>query len=84
MFRKPSQEILQIIANNIKSFRQSQNLSQEEFAEKAGIHRTYVGSVERCEKNLSLSTLELLSKTLEVSVSQLLQPIEFKNDKKSN
>lgn len=84
MFRKPSQEILQIIADNIKSFRKSQNLSQEEFAEKAGIHRTYVGGVERCEKNLSLSTLEILSKTLEVSVSQLLQPIEFKNDKKSN
>lgn len=84
MFRKPSQEILNIISNNVKSFRLSNSLSQEEFAERAGIHRTYVGGIERCEKNLSLSTLEVLSKTLEVSVSQLLQPLEFKNDKQSD
>lgn len=84
MFRKPTQEILQIISTNIRNYRLSQSLSQEEFAESSGLHRTYVGSIERCEKNLSLSTLEVLSKTLGVSVSQLLQPIEFKNDRQSD
>lgn len=48
----------QILAENLRNFRKSQELSQEELAAKCDLHRTYVGSVERCERNVTLSTLE--------------------------
>lgn len=50
------------------------NLSQEELADKCELHRTYIGSIEREERNVTLSTLECLSEALGVSVSELLTP----------
>jgi DNA-binding Xre family transcriptional regulator len=73
--RSPSIEIVSILAENIRHLRKVKNISQEELADLCGIHRTYVGSVERCERNVTLSTLELLSTALEVSVVQLLTPM---------
>ncbi|GFO72843.1 XRE family transcriptional regulator, regulator of sulfur utilization [Bathymodiolus japonicus methanotrophic gill symbiont] len=70
--RKPSQEITQILADNIRTFRKSKHLSQEELADMCELHRTYIGSVERGERNVTLSTLEALSTTLGVSVPELL------------
>ncbi len=48
------------------------NLSQEELADKCGLHRTYVGAVERGERNVTLSSLEVLSLALNVDVPTLL------------
>ena len=45
-----------------------------------GLHRTYVGSVERGERNVTLSTLEAFSAVLEVSVSELLAEREGEDD----
>jgi len=70
--RKPSLEILKILAENIRTLRKERNLSQEEFAEVCGLHRTYIGSVERGERNVTLSTLEAFSTALCVSVPELL------------
>ena len=70
--RKASLAILSILAENIRTLRQKKNLSQEEFAEVCGLHRTYVGSVERGERNVTLSTLEAFSTALCVSVPELL------------
>lgn len=70
--RKPSQEITQILADNIRTFRKSKHLSQEELADMCELHRTYIGSVERGERNVTLSTLEVLSITFGVSVPELL------------
>lgn len=72
--RKPSQELVEILAENIKSYRRSKNLSQEKFAEICELHRTYIGSVERGERNVSLSTLEVFASVLGVSVPDLLTP----------
>jgi transcriptional regulator with XRE-family HTH domain len=70
--RKPSEQLTQILADNIRFFRIQRGLSQEELAEICGVHRTYVGSVERGERNVTLSTLEIFASALNMSVPQLL------------
>jgi len=70
--RKPSKRLVRILSENIRRFRRDRGLSQEELSELCGLHRTYVGSVERAERNVTLSTLEAFSSALGVSVPQLL------------
>ena len=70
--RKPSSPLTATLAANIRAFRDANNLSQEAFADKCGLHRTYIGSVERGERNVTLSTLEVFAAVIGVSVSQLL------------
>lgn len=72
MPRTPSLSLRSILAENIRTFRKLRGISQEEMADMCGLHRTYIGSVERKERNVTLSTLEVISKTLGVSVSELL------------
>lgn len=72
--RKPSRSIIATLAENIRRMRHERGLSQEELADICGLHRTYVGSVERGERNVTLSSLELLAKALGVSVVDLLTP----------
>lgn len=79
--REASENIKTILAENIRSYRHSKGLSQEEMAEKCGLHRTYIGSVERGERNVTLSTLEVLASTLGVSVPQLLSKSEYAENK---
>ena len=71
--RKPSSKLAMGLAKNIKVLRSKLKLSQEELAERCGLHRTYVGSVERAERNVTLSSLETLAKALNVSVVDLLK-----------
>jgi len=68
----PSPSLRAILAENLRKFRKTQGYSQEELAGHCELHRTYIGSVEREERNVSLSTLEVLSKALGVSVPELL------------
>lgn len=70
--RKPSTALVRTLAENIRKLRKDNNISQEELADMCGLHRTYVGSVERSERNVTLSTLEAFSAALGVSVSDLL------------
>jgi transcriptional regulator with XRE-family HTH domain len=70
--RKPSKQLVRILSDNIRSLRRERGLSQEELSELCGLHRTYVGSVERGERNVTLSSLEAFSNALGVSVPQLL------------
>ena len=81
--RTASENIRTILAENLRNLRRSQNLSQDELAVKCGLHRTYIGSVERCERNVTLSSLEMLAAALGVSVPELLSKKEKteKNDK---
>ena len=53
----------------------TQGLVTEEFAAISGLHRTYIGAVERGEKNLTISTLHTLAKTLDTSIAQLFRGI---------
>jgi transcriptional regulator with XRE-family HTH domain len=61
-----------ILADNIRTFRKLKGLSQEGLADMCNLHRTYVGSVERGERNVTLSTLEAIAEVLGVSVPKLL------------
>jgi len=70
--RVPSKKLRQVLASNIRSFRRKKKLSQEELAAMCDLHRTYVGSVERGERNVTLSTLEAFSSALGVSVIDML------------
>ncbi len=62
-----------VISANVKKRRLQMGLSQEEFADLCGYHRTYIGSIERCERNITVSTLEALAVTLEVDAAELLR-----------
>jgi len=61
-----------ILAGNIRAHRHRKKVSQDEFADRCGLHRTYIGSVERCERNVTLATLELLAGAVGCSVPELL------------
>ncbi len=65
-------ELRKIIASNIRQYRNRHNLSQEKFAQICELHRTYIGSIERAEKNITLKTLCTLASVLEISVPELL------------
>ncbi|MDT3309707.1 helix-turn-helix domain-containing protein [Shewanella vaxholmensis] len=62
----------EILARNLKDMRGKLGLSQEALADMAGLHRTYVGSVERAERNISIDNIERLAKALNVHTSSLL------------
>lgn len=78
--RVPSKKLKQVLAINIRSYRHKENLSQEELAAMCNLHRTYVGSVERGERNVTLSTLEAFSSALGISVIDLLSERGIKDD----
>jgi transcriptional regulator with XRE-family HTH domain len=69
----PQHKILKSLGNNIRHYRLEKGLSQEELAEISRLHRTYVGSVERGERNISLLNLEKIAKALGVSPIDLLK-----------
>jgi transcriptional regulator with XRE-family HTH domain len=68
----------QILAANLRRLRKDIDLSQEALADRAGLHRTFVGSVERAERNISLDNVERLAKALGVTMSQLLAEVPRK------
>jgi transcriptional regulator with XRE-family HTH domain len=57
---------------NLRKTRVDKGISQEALAELAGLHRTYVSSVERGERNVTLATVEKLARALGVSMSKLM------------
>jgi transcriptional regulator with XRE-family HTH domain len=68
-----SEPILRLFGTNVQKFRKERNLSQEKLAELAGVHRTYIGMIERAEKNITLCNIEKIAKALGVEMSDLLK-----------
>ena len=60
----------------VKARREELELTQEELAEKAKIHRTYLSDIERGSRNLSLINIEKLAAALSLSISELFQQVE--------
>jgi len=63
-------------ARAVRRRREALGLSQEAFADKIGLHRTYVGSVERGERNVSLSNLQRIADGLDTALSVLINEAE--------
>ncbi len=63
------------LGNKIKELRTYKKYSQESFADKIGIHRTYMGAIERGEKNITIVTAKRISEGLDMSLSELLNEI---------
>lgn len=61
------------LGKNIRNLRHEKGWSQEELADKVGLHRTYVGAVERGEQNITVDTLAKLAKALGASFEALFQ-----------
>lgn len=62
------------LARNLLRIRREAGISQEELADRAGLHRTYVGHLERSQRNPSLENVERVALVLEVDVCDLLAP----------
>lgn len=65
--------ILLAFGHRVQELRKDRNLSQEQLAEFAGVHRTYIGMIERAEKNITLCNIERIAKALKVNIKDLFQ-----------
>ena len=68
--------LLRALGERIRELRQAQGYSQEGFADKCGVHRTFMGTVERGESNLSFQNIVKVATTLGVSLSSLFKDLE--------
>lgn len=67
------QRIRKVLATRLRQHRAKLGLSQEALADLAGLHRTFVGAVERCERNISIDNVEKLAMALQVPVNALFE-----------
>jgi transcriptional regulator with XRE-family HTH domain len=65
-------EIQARLGQNVRRLREAKGWSQEDYADRAGIHRTYVSDIERGKRNPTITVVEKLAKPLEVSAGSLL------------
>ena len=66
-------DVLVQFGNRVRELRKSRNLSQEALADLAEVHRTYIGMIERAEKNITLSNIERLAKALDVPIRDFFE-----------
>jgi transcriptional regulator with XRE-family HTH domain len=70
--------LLLALSRVVQERRWSLGISQEQLAERAGMHRTYISDIERGARNLSLMNLSRLAEALEIAVSELIKLAELK------
>lgn len=70
------QDILVQFGKKVREERQKQRLSQEQLAEKAGLHRTYIGMIERAEKNITLENIHKICKALGFNLGVLFKDFD--------
>ena len=66
-------EVLIKFGQKVREERARLGLSQEELASRAGVHRTYIGMIERAEKNITLENIEKIAKALKISIADFFQ-----------
>jgi transcriptional regulator with XRE-family HTH domain len=67
-------DLQRTFGRNLRAYRKARGLSQEAFADVLGVHRTYMGGVERGERNLTLKSVERLAALIDADPLALLQP----------
>ena len=72
------------IGKRIRNYPIGQKMSQEELAEKCGLHPTYIGQIERGEKNATLESISKITDGLSVTMSTMFDKIEFCEDAAKN
>ncbi len=72
---------LKIVGKTIRQLREAFGISQEELAYRAGLHRTYIGGVERGERNLGVENLIRIARALDVSPTALLENVSKQGEK---
>lgn len=72
---KKQNSIILVLAKNVRFYRLKSNLSQEKLAELAGLHRTYIGMVERGERNITVNNLGKIARALNLAPSKLLEDV---------
>ena len=70
--KRAQRPLREIVGANLRRFRLERGVSQEALADLAGLHRTYVGSVERGERNVSIDNIERLADALRVTAAELV------------
>jgi len=70
-----SKSILEKFGQRVRQERLKQGLSQEELAAKADVHRTYIGMIERAEKNITLGNMSKIAKALKIKLSELISDL---------
>lgn len=68
--------ISKVIGEQLRNLRKERGLSQEELAHLASLHPTYIGQVERGEKNITVETLDKITRALEISLEELFRFIQ--------
>jgi ribosome-binding protein aMBF1 (putative translation factor) len=76
-YHVPIADTTKLLAKNVRLERVMRGWSQETLAELAGLNRSFVGAIERCEHNTTLATVEKLAKAFDLSVTELLAPHKF-------
>ena len=66
-------DLQKVVGRNLRAYRMEKGLSQEDFAEVVGVHRTYMGGLERGERNLTLQSLERIAEVLGVEPRELMR-----------
>lgn len=72
--------LLQIFSNNLRKYRNESGLSQEAFANKAGLHRTYISALERGKRSIALDNIEKIANALEIDAYLLFADSPNEND----
>jgi transcriptional regulator with XRE-family HTH domain len=73
--RALSPNLLRRFGRRVRDLRQSRGLSQEDFAEQCGLDRTYIGGVERGERNISLKNIGQIAAALDMSIARLFEDV---------
>lgn len=68
-------EICEKFGNKVRDLRTARGMSQEALAQKSGLHRTYIGGIERGERNISLINIEKIAKALDLSLVDIVDGI---------
>ena len=69
-------DLQKVLGSRIREFRLKKGFSQESFADHCGLHRTYMGGIERGERNLTIQTVLTVAKGLGITISELFSGIE--------